>query len=325
MVVAITPLFLRSYLHKFLMAPIIITPGEPAGIGPDIVIKLVQHKLSMPLVIIADRTLLMERAKALGLEVTDNVTIQHVPLRARSITGKPTPANAEYVLETLQIAADGCLSENYKALVTGPVSKTIMNNAGIPFTGHTEWLAAHANVEQTVMLFVADTLKVALYTTHVPLSQVPSLIRKSSLEKCIRLLHAGLKKYFSIKIPTIALCGLNPHAGEQGHLGKEELSTIIPVIKALKQEGFSLTGPFPADTVFTPRVIEDCDAVLAMYHDQGLAPIKALKFGCVVNMTLGLPYVRTSVDHGTAFDLAGTGLADEKSLIKAIKLAEKIA
>ena len=306
------------------MVPIVVTPGEPAGIGPDIVIKLVQHKLSVPLVIIADRTLLMERAKTLGLAVTENVTIQHVPLRARSIAGKPTLGNAEYVLETLQIAADGCLNKNYKALVTGPINKTIMNNAGIPFTGHTEWLAAHANVKQTVMLFVADTLKVALYTTHVPLSRVPSLIKKSSLETCIRLLHAGLKKYFSIKIPTVAICGLNPHAGEQGHLGKEELSTIIPVIKALKKEGFSITGPLPADTAFTPRAIKDCDALLAMYHDQGLAPIKALKFGCVVNMTLGLPYVRTSVDHGTAFDLAGTGLADEKSLIKAIKLAAEI-
>ena len=307
------------------MAPIVITPGEPAGIGPDVVIKLVQHKLSIPIIIIADRTLLMERAKTLGLEVTDNVKIQHVPLKARSIAGKPTLDNAEYVLETLQIAANGCLNKNYKALVTGPINKTIINNAGIPFTGHTEWLAAHANVKKTVMLFVADTLKVALYTTHVPLSQVPSLIKKSSLEKCIRLLHAGLKKYFSIKTPTIAICGLNPHAGEQGHLGKEELLTIIPVIEALKKKGFSLTGPFPADTAFTPRAIEDCDAVLAMYHDQGLAPIKALKFGRVVNMTLGLPYIRTSVDHGTAFDLAGTGLANEKSLIRAIKLAAEIA
>ncbi|MFW0097353.1 MAG: 4-hydroxythreonine-4-phosphate dehydrogenase PdxA [Coxiella endosymbiont of Haemaphysalis qinghaiensis] len=307
------------------MAPIVITPGEPSGIGPDIVIKLMQHKLSIPIIIIADRTLLMERAKTLGLEVTDNVTIQHVPLKARSIAGKPTLDNAEYVLETLQIAADGCLNKNYKALVTGPINKTIMNNAGIPFTGHTEWLATHANVKQTVMLFVADTLKVALYTTHAPLSQVPSLIKKSSLEKCICLLHAGLKKYFSIKTPTIAICGLNPHAGEQGHLGKEELLTIIPVINALKQKGFSITGPFPADTAFTPRAIEDCDAILAMYHDQGLAPIKALKFGCVVNITLGLPYVRTSVDHGTAFNLAGTGLANEKSLIRAIKLAAEIA
>lgn len=306
------------------MAPIVITPGEPAGIGPDIVMKLMQHKLSMPLIIIADRSLLIERAKILGLEVTESVTIQHVPLKAPSIAGKPTLSNAEYVLETLQIAADGCLNKNYKALVTGPINKTIMNNAGIPFTGHTEWLAAHAHVKQVVMLFVADTLKVALYTTHVPLSQVPSLIKKSSLEKCIRLLHAGLKKYFSIEIPNITICGLNPHAGEQGHLGKEELSTIIPVIKALKKEGFSLAGPLPADTAFTPRAIKDCDAFLAMYHDQGLAPVKALKFGCVVNMTLGLPYVRTSVDHGTAFDLAGTGLADEKSLIKAIKLAEEI-
>ncbi|MFV9992561.1 MAG: 4-hydroxythreonine-4-phosphate dehydrogenase PdxA [Coxiella endosymbiont of Dermacentor nuttalli] len=307
------------------MTPIVITLGEPAGIGPDIVIKLLQYKLPISFIVIADRTLLMERAKALGLEVPDNLTIYHVPLKIRSVIGKPTPANAEYILKTLQIAADGCLDGNFKALVTGPVSKTIINSAGIPFTGHTEWLAAHANVRQTVMLFIADDVKVALYTTHAPLSQVHTLIKKSSLKKCVRLLHAGLKKYFSIKTPTIALCGLNPHAGEAGYLGKEELSTIIPVIKTLNQEGFSLVGPFPADTAFTPRVIKNCDAILAMYHDQGLAPIKALKFGRVVNMTLGLPYIRTSVDHGTAFDLAGTGLADEKSLIKAIKLAENIA
>lgn len=307
------------------MTPIVITPGEPAGIGPDIVIQLAQHKLSMPLVVIADHTLLMERAKVLGLEIPNNLTIRHIPLKARSIMGKPTPANAQYVLETLQVAAEGCLNGNYKALVTGPVSKTVINDAGIPFTGHTEWLAKHAKVEQTVMLFVADALKVALYTTHVPLSQVSALIEKLPLEKCIRLLHVGLKKYFLIKKPTIALCGVNPHAGENGHLGKEELSTIIPVIRALNQEGFSLIGPLPADTAFTPRTIESCDAILAMYHDQGLGPIKALKFGSVVNMTLGLPYIRTSVDHGTAFDLAGTGLADEKSLITAIKLAAKNA
>lgn len=305
------------------MTPIVITPGEPAGIGPDIVIKLAQHKLSMPLVVIADHTLLMERAKVLGLEIPNNLTIRHIPLKVRSIMGKPTPANVQYVLETLRVAAEGCLNGNYKALVTGPVSKTVINNAGIPFTGHTEWLAAHAKVEQTVMLFVADALKVALYTTHVPLSKVSALIEKLPLEKCIRLLYVGLKKYFSIKKPTIALCGVNPHAGENGHLGKEELSTIIPVVKALNQEGFSLIGPLPADTTFTPRTIESCDAILAMYHDQGLGPIKALKFGSVVNMTLGLPYIRTSVDHGTAFDLAGSGLADEKSLITAIKLAER--
>ncbi|WP_304985859.1 4-hydroxythreonine-4-phosphate dehydrogenase PdxA [Coxiella-like endosymbiont] len=307
------------------MTPIVITPGEPAGIGPDIVIQLAKHKLSIPLVVIADHTLLMERAKVLGLEIPNNLTIHHIPLIVRSIIGKPTPANAQYVLETLRVAAEGCLNGNYKALVTGPVSKTVINDAGIPFTGHTEWLAAHAKVEQTVMLFVADALKVALYTTHVPLSQVSALIEKLPLEKCIRLLHAGLKKYFSIKKPTITLCGVNPHAGEHGHLGKEELSTIIPVVKALNQEGFSLIGPIPADTAFTPRTIESCDAILAMYHDQGLGPIKALKFGSVVNMTLGLPYVRTSVDHGTAFDLAGTGLAYEKSLITAIKLAAKNA
>lgn len=321
MVEAITSFLLRSYLHEFLMTtPIVITPGEPAGIGPDIVIQMLQHKLSIPLVVIADHSLLMERAKVLNLKIPHNLTIRHIPLKVRSIMGKPTPANAQYVLKTLEVAAEGCLNGHYKALVTGPISKTIINDAGIPFTGHTEWLAAHAKVDQTLMLFVADTLKVALYTRHVPLSQVSNLIEKLSLEKCIRLLNTSLKKYFSIQQPTITLCGVNPHAGEYGYLGKEEISTIIPVVKALNQEGFSLIGPLPADTVFTPRSIQSCDAILAMYHDQGLGPIKALKFGSVVNMTLGLPYIRTSVDHGTAFDLVGTGLADEKSLITAIKL-----
>ncbi|AJC50365.1 4-hydroxythreonine-4-phosphate dehydrogenase PdxA [Coxiella endosymbiont of Amblyomma americanum] len=305
--------------------PIAITPGEPAGIGPDIVIKLLQHKLPTSLVIVADRTLLTERAKVLGLKIPNNVTIHHIPLKVRSIIGKPTYDNAEYVIETLLTAANGCLNGNFRALVTGPISKVVINNAGIPFTGHTEWLAAHAHIKQTVMLFVANALKVALYTTHIPLSHVSTLIKKSSLERCIRLLHSGLKKYFSIKTPIIALCGLNPHAGEKGLLGKEELSTIIPVIQSLNnQEDFSLIGPFPADTAFTPQAIKNCDAILAMYHDQGLTPIKALKFNCIVNMTLGLPYIRISVDHGTAFDLAGTGLADENSLIEAITLAIKI-
>ncbi|QHG92692.1 4-hydroxythreonine-4-phosphate dehydrogenase PdxA [Coxiella endosymbiont of Amblyomma sculptum] len=305
--------------------PIVITPGEPAGIGPDIVIKMVQRKLPISFVVVADRTLLIKRAKALGLRIPDNVEIHHVPLQELSIMGKPNPKNSEYVLETLQVAADGCLIKAFKALVTGPVSKTVINDAGIPFTGHTEWLATHANVTNTVMLFVADDLKVALYTTHVPLSQVPALVNKSSLEKCIRLLHSGLKKYFLIETPIIALCGLNPHAGEQGLLGKEELSTIIPVMDLLNREGFSLTGPFSSDTAFTPLAIRSCDAILAMYHDQGLTPIKALNFNHIVNMTLGLPYIRTSVDHGTAFNLAGTGVANETSLIRAIELAQKIS
>lgn len=306
------------------MNPIVITPGEPAGIGPDIVIKLAQHKLLIPLIVIADRSLMMERAKKLDLEIPNNLKIHHVPLRVPSIIGKPNPTNAQYVLETLQIAAEGCLDGKYKALVTGPVSKKVINDAGIPFTGHTEWLATHAKVEQPVMLFLADTLKVALYTTHVPLSQVSSLIQKSSLEKCIRTLHAGLKKYFSIKNPTIALCGINPHAGEHGYLGTEELLTIIPVINAMNQEGFSLIGPLSTDTAFTPKNIGSYDAILTMYHDQGLGPLKALKFGSIVNLTLGLPYLRTSVDHGTAFEITGTRLADESSLLTAVKLTANI-
>ena len=307
------------------MTFIAITPGEPAGIGPDILIKLVQYQLPVPLCVITDRDLLRNRANMLGLSLPQSLSIQHVPLKKSCIVGNPDPANAEYVLETLEIAVNGSKSGNFKAMVTGPVSKFLINEAGIPFTGHTEWLAAITGTKQTVMLFVADALKVALYTTHIPLSQVSSSLNSSTLKNCIRILHGGLQKYFSIKNPNIIVCGLNPHAGEQGYLGKEEITTIRPVIEALKTEGLQLKGPLPADTAFTPGHIEASDAVLALYHDQGLSPMKALGFGHAVNVTLGLPFIRTSVDHGTAFDLAGTGLADEQSLLAAVKLASKIS
>ncbi|QTS83584.1 4-hydroxythreonine-4-phosphate dehydrogenase PdxA [Coxiella endosymbiont of Amblyomma nuttalli] len=307
------------------MTLIAITPGEPAGIGPDILIKLVQYELPVSLCVIIDRDLLKNRADMLGLSIPRNLSIQHVPLRKSCIAGIPDPANAVYVLETLKIAVKGCQSGDFEAMVTGPVSKFLINKAGIPFTGHTEWLAAITGTKQTVMLFVADALKVALYTTHIPLSQVSSSIHASTLKNCIQILHHGLQKYFSIKNPNIIVCGLNPHAGEQGYLGKEEITTIGPVIDALKAEGLQLNGPLPADTVFTPINIKSFDAILALYHDQGLPFVKASSFGHAVNITFGLPFIRTSVDHGTAFDLAGTNLADEKSLLAAVKLASKIA
>lgn len=307
------------------MTLIAITPGEPAGIGPDILIKLVQYELPVPLCVIADRNLLRNRANMLGLSLPQNLSIRHVPLRKFCIAGKPDPANAEYVLKTLKIAVKGCQSGNFKAMVTGPVNKFLINEAGIPFIGHTEWLAEITGVKQTVMLFVTDDLKVALYTTHIPLSQVSSSLNSSTLKNCIQILHDGLQKYFSIKNPNIIVCGLNPHAGEQGYLGKEEITTILPVIKALIAEGLQLRGPIPADTAFIPTHIKDADAVLALYHDQGLPLIKAIGFGHAVNVTLGLPFIRTSVDHGTAFDLAGTDLADETSLLTAVKLASKIS
>ena len=307
------------------MTLIAITPGEPAGIGPDILIKLVQYELPVPLCVIADRDLLQNRANMLGLSLPQNLSIQHVPLRKFCIAGRPDPINAEYVLETLKIAVKGCQSGNFKAMVTGPVSKYLINEAGISFVGHTEWLAEITGTEQTVMLFVADNLKVALYTTHIPLSQVSVSLNSYTLKNCIQILHDGLQKYFSIKKPNIIVCGLNPHAGEQGYLGKEEITTIRPVIKALKAEGLQLNGPLPADTAFISTHIKASDAILALYHDQGLPLIKAASFNHAVNVTLGLPFIRTSVDHGTAFDLAGTNLADEKSLFTAVKLASKIS
>lgn len=307
------------------MTLIAITPGEPAGIGPDILIKLVQCKLPVSLCVIADRDLLRNRANMLGLSLPQSLLIQHIPLKKSCIAGYPDPVNAEYVLETLKIAVQGCQSGNFKAMVTGPVSKFLINEAGIPFIGHTEWLAEITGSKQTVMLFITNNLKVALYTTHIPLSQVSSSLNSSTLKNCIQILHDGLQKYFSIKNPNIIVCGLNPHAGERGYLGKEEITIIRPVIDALKAEGLRLKGPLPADTAFIPTRVKASDAILALYHDQGLPLIKAIGFGYAVNVTLGLPFIRTSVDHGTAFDLAGTDLADERSLLTAVKLASKIS
>ncbi|WP_457766569.1 4-hydroxythreonine-4-phosphate dehydrogenase PdxA [Coxiella burnetii] len=307
------------------MKSIAITLGDPAGIGPDILIKLAQHKFSAPLCVIADRDLLANRANRLSLTLPSSLVIQHVPLKKPCLIGKPDPANAEYVLETLRIAATGCQRNDYKAMVTGPVSKAVINEAGIAFTGHTEWLAKLAGVQRTVMLFVTNELKVALYTTHIPLADVPSSLAPSTLKESLQILQKGLQKYFSIPNPRIIICGLNPHAGENGYLGKEEINVIKPVIKALNTEGFLLTGPLPADTAFTPRHSHHADAILALYHDQGLPVVKALGFGQAVNVTLGLPFLRTSVDHGTAFDLAGTDRADESSLLAAVNLAAALS
>ena len=306
------------------MLPLAITPGEPAGIGPDIVLKLAQYGLSIPLVVIADRDLLTERAEMLGLKLSPHLIIHHVPLKKSCTIGNPNPDNAEYILETLQIAAEGCQSNDYHAMVTGPVNKASINEAGIPFSGHTEWLAKLTGVTQTVMLFVKDQLKVALYSTHIPLNRVAESLNQLKLQQCLQILNTELQKYFLLKKPRILVCGLNPHAGEYGHLGTEEITIIQPAIDDLKQQGLSLTGPVPADTAFTQQSINNYDAILTMYHDQGLPVVKALGFGQAINVTLGLPFIRTSVDHGTACDIAGTGLANERSLLAAINLAAKI-
>jgi 4-hydroxythreonine-4-phosphate dehydrogenase len=317
-------------------ARIVVTPGEPAGIGPDITVRIAQRAWPAELICVCDPDLLYSRAKKIGLPLTLELfdpkqsvecpkpsSLKYIPvsLKAISIPGKLNRENAPYVLECLKIAADHCLNQTMQALVTGPVQKSILNDAGIAFTGHTEFLANYCHVKNSVMLFVADSLRVALATTHLPLSKVPEAITAEHLQTILRILHAELKNKFHLSDPKIIICGLNPHAGEGGHLGYEEIKIIDPVLKELRKENMNLIGPLPADTVFTEKTLRTADAVLAMYHDQALPIVKYLSFGHAVNVTLGLPIIRTSVDHGTALDVAGTQNADPSSLAAAIKLA----
>ncbi len=314
---------------------IAITPGEPAGIGPDIVIKLAQQSHNAELIVIADPDLLKERAALLQLPLTLNpfdskkppekqaagtLTIFPVKLHSPVTPGVLNADNAAYVLDTLEKATEGCLNGTFNALVTGPVHKGIINEAGIPFTGHTEWLADRSHSE-VVMMLATPQLRVALATTHLPLKEVSSHITYEGIIKTLRILHASLQILFHIENPHIFVAGLNPHAGEQGHLGREEIDVIIPALETLRKEGFQITGPLPADTLFTPKYTEQADAIVAMYHDQGLPVLKSQGFGEAVNITLGLPFLRTSVDHGTALDLAGTGKVSGESLEAALQIA----
>lgn len=314
---------------------IALTPGEPAGIGPDLWVLLAQRRYPAQLVTIADPQLLTERARTLGLPLDlhpyrpegprrsagpGSLELLAVPAPVRVRPGQLTPANSGYVLRTLEIACDGCLGGEFDALVTGPVHKGVINEAGFPFSGHTELFADRCGATP-VMLLSAPELRVALVTTHLPLSEVSRHIQKPLVTQVIRILHGELRTRFGIPQPRILVCGLNPHAGEGGHLGREEIEVIVPVLERLRAEGMTLDGPLPADTVFTPRVLAGADAVLAMYHDQGLPVIKYLGFGHTVNITLGLPFIRTSVDHGTALELAGTGRAEPGSLEAALTLA----
>ena len=316
---------------------IAVTPGEPAGIGPDLCLLLAQQPQDMELVVICDPQLLEERAVRMGLACSyrrfdpgsaprgtraGEMRILPVALRAPVECGRLDSANAAYVLETLDRAIDGCLQETFAALVTGPVHKATINDAGITFSGHTEYLAAATHTDDVVMMLATDDLRVALVTTHAPLSQISALITRDRLRRVIRVLHAALQTRFGIASPHIKVCGLNPHAGEGGHLGHEEIDTLIPVLQQLRAEGLDLDGPVPADTVFTPANIARSDAILAMYHDQGLPVLKHTGFGRAVNITLGLPMIRTSFDHGTALELAGTGHVDTGSLQQALKLAQ---
>ncbi len=318
---------------------IAITPGEPAGIGPDLCVQLAQQANASELIVVADPVLLERRAIQLNLPLKliefdpdrepvsqqpGSLKIAPVALKVPALTGQLDTANAPYVLETLCLAAEECLSGAFSALVTGPVNKGVINDAGLPFTGHTEYLADLAHADP-VMMLVTPGLRVALVTTHLPLSAVSCAITRERLESVIRILHRDLQIRFGIARPRILVCGLNPHAGENGHLGKEEIHTIVPTLNRLCAEGMNLNGPLPADTLFTPKYLEQADAVLAMYHDQGLPVLKHLGFGRAANITLGLPFIRTSVDHGTALELAGTGQGSCGSLKVALEMAVQMA
>ncbi len=310
---------------------IALTPGEPAGIGPELCARLARGHPRAELVLVADAGLIRQRAGLAPAPYDPRRPAQagalrllQVGLAAPSRPGHLDPANAPYVLETLGRACDACLAGEFQALVTGPVHKGVINDAGRPFSGHTEFLAERAQA-WPVMMLTAPGLRVALATTHLPLRAVADAITRERLERVLRILHRDLRRRFALPAPRILVCGLNPHAGEGGHLGREEREIIGPLLEALRREGMALVGPLPADTLFVPRHLEHADAVLAMYHDQGLPVLKHLGFGRAVNVTLGLPMVRTSVDHGVALDLAGTGRADPGSLRAALDLAVELA
>ncbi|MCP4697170.1 MAG: 4-hydroxythreonine-4-phosphate dehydrogenase PdxA [Gammaproteobacteria bacterium] len=316
-----------------------LTPGEPAGVGPDIALQLARHDLNAEIVVFADPELLQQRARLLRLEIKLDVRSKHsgahnesgvlkvvpIPLKQSVSAGILRSGNASYVLNSLELACRACLEREYDALVTGPVHKGIINEAGIPFSGHTEFLARQCEAPQAVMMLAAKKLRVALATTHLPLAAVSAALTADKLETVIRILHRDLRERFGLDSPRILVCGLNPHAGEDGHLGREEIISIIPVIEKLSSEGFRLTGPVPADTAFTHEALAQTDVVLSMYHDQGLPVLKHLGFGEAVNITLGLPIIRTSVDHGTALTIAGTSRARAGSLYCAIHIAAEMA
>ncbi len=318
---------------------LLLTPGEPAGIGPDITLSLAQQNFDAEIFVIADPDLLANRAQQLNLDIEFTITnklsaerIKHrpsclnvlpVPLAAPSLTGKLNSQNSRYVLDCLTLAAQYCMNAEADAMITGPVHKGIINEAGIPFTGHTEFLAELSN-STPVMMLATESLRVALATTHLPLSEVSQAINTESLIYIITTLNNFLSNRCNIFQPSIIVCGLNPHAGEDGHLGREEIKVIEPAIEACRQKSINIIGPLPADTAFTTRSLQQADAVLAMYHDQGLPVLKHSGFGKAVNITLGLPFIRTSVDHGTALELAGTGKANANSLLAAITMASDL-
>ncbi|MGF1700682.1 4-hydroxythreonine-4-phosphate dehydrogenase PdxA [Photobacterium makurazakiensis] len=316
---------------------IAITPGEPAGIGPDLVLSLAQQDWPHQLVICANAQVMVERAATLGLPIeviqydatlpaqphkAGTLVVANHDLAAPVVAGELNDKNGHYVLHTLTQAAEGCMSGEFAAVVTGPVHKGAINRAGVSFSGHTEFFAQQSDTDQVVMMLATEGLRVALVTTHIPLAYVSKAVTEERLQQVIRILHADLVSKFGLANPKIYVCGLNPHAGEDGCLGTEEIDVINPALEQLRQqEGMNLIGPLPADTIFQEKYLADADTVLAMYHDQGLPVLKYKGFGKSVNITLGLPFIRTSVDHGTALELAGTGQADTGSLWTALSHA----
>ena len=320
------------------MIRIAVTPGEPSGIGPDLLIQLIQQPLDFELIAYADPNLLELRAKQLNLPIKlraaapghpkalkgGEIAIQPISLGCKVVPGALNPDNSKYVLDALSQALIACQNNYCHAMVTGPIHKGVINAAGFSFTGHTEFLAEKTSTKKVVMMLATEGLKVALVTTHIPLSDVPKTITQDLLKKTIYILNSELKQKFGIECPKILVCGLNPHAGEDGYLGMEEINVITPCLDQLRNQGFCLEGPLSADTLFTPKYLKNCDVVLAMYHDQGLPVLKYKGFGSAVNVTLGLPIIRTSVDHGTALDLAGTGKGNKGSLVAAIEYARRM-
>jgi len=322
-----------------LVGPLVITTGEPSGIGPDLCIQLAQQGFVEPVVVACDPTLLEQRAKILGMPIDITlwqpgvsvitapgcISVYPVELSDPVRAGELSANNASYVLNMLTLAANGCMEGVFSGMVTAPVHKGVINDAGIAFSGHTEFLQELCGVDRVVMMLATASLRVALVTTHLPLSEVPKAITKPLLRQIIRILYNDLRDKFGLDTPSVLVAGLNPHAGESGHMGMEEIDVIEPVLNEFRDKGMNLIGPLPADTLFTPRHLDKADAVLAMYHDQGLPVLKYQGFGSAVNITLGLPIVRTSVDHGTALDLAGTGKAETGSLQEAIQCAAVMA
>ena len=319
---------------------IAVTSGEPGGIGPELCLRLQARKFQARIVVLADRALLEQRARLLGgrVDLVDyrpqtatgaGVELLHCPLAVPAMPGALDPANAPYVLALLDRALAGCRTGEFAAMVTAPVHKGIINQAGIPFSGHTEYLAAKTATPRVVMMLAGDTpqgpLRVALATTHLPLRAVADAIDATMLEETLRIVHADMRRKYGITSPRILVAGLNPHAGEDGYLGREGIDTMEPVLARLRAEGMQLTGPLPADTMFTPPILTQGDCVLAMYHDQGLTALKYATFGNGINVTLGLPVIRTSVDHGTALAIAGKGTADPGSLFEAVNEAIRMA